>query len=295
LFSSTFPCSAQFPHCPVCLALPGALPVPNKQACLWCIKLGLALNCRVNKHSFFERKNYFYPDLAKGYQISQYQKPFTVNGFVEIQGQKIGINRVHMEEDTAKSQHQGDSTLLDFNRSGVPLVEIVSEPDIHSVDLVKDYLKHIQQIVRYLGISQDDVERGQMRCEPTINLEIEQNGQVFYTPLVEVKNVASFTGVFQAIEYEIDRQTEEFKQTKQVKNDTNKTTRGWDADKRQTFLQRQKEGSADYRYFPEPDIPPIEWIDKEIADLKKSLPELPQQKSNRYQKIYPYRDMMPLV
>jgi len=290
-------CSAQHFHippnshtCPVCLSLPGALPVPNKTACLWCLKLGLALNCQINKHSFFERKNYFYPDLPKGYQISQYQKPFTVGGFLKIDGQKIGINRVHMEEDTAKSQHSDGSTLLDFNRSGVPLVEIVSEPDIYSVNLVKTYFQKIQQIVRYLKISDADVEKGQMRCEPTINLKIEQNGQTFYTPLVEIKNVASFTGVLQALEYEIKRQSQEFKKTNQVKNDTNKTTRGWNPDKGSTFLQRQKEGSADYRYFPEPDIPPIEWSKKDIKKLKLSLPELPDQKIERYKKDFGLSD-----
>ncbi|MBU4210263.1 Asp-tRNA(Asn)/Glu-tRNA(Gln) amidotransferase subunit GatB [Patescibacteria group bacterium] len=290
-------CSAKHFHippnshtCPVCLGLPGALPVPNKTACLWCLKLGLALNCKVNKHSFFERKNYFYPDLPKGYQISQYQKPFTVNGFIKINGQKIRINRVHMEEDTAKSQHIDGSTLLDFNRSGVPLVEIVSEPDIHSVDLVKSYFQKIQQIVRYLGISNADVEKGEMRCEPTVNLKIEQDAKTFYTPLVEIKNIASFTGVLQALEYEIKRQAEEFKKSRQVKNNANKTTRGWNTDKQSTFLQRQKEGSADYRYFPEPDIPPIEWSDKEIKELKLSLPELPDQKIERYKKDFGLSD-----
>ncbi|MDD4135481.1 MAG: Asp-tRNA(Asn)/Glu-tRNA(Gln) amidotransferase subunit GatB [Candidatus Shapirobacteria bacterium] len=286
-------CDAQHFHiepnthtCPVCLGLPGALPVPNKTACEWCIKLGLALNCTPNKISFFERKNYFYPDLPKGYQITQLEKPFVVNGFIEIDGQKIRINRAHMEEDTGKSVHTNengvDITLIDYNRSSVPLVEIVSEPDITSAELAKKYLLKIQQIIRYLGISDADIEKGSMRCEPTINLKIEDNEQTFYTPLVEVKNVASLTGVQNAIQFEIDRQAEEFKKTGEEKSKTNKTTRGWDADKNQTFLQREKEGSSDYRYFPEPDIPYIIFTDEQIEEIRKTIPELPDQKIARY-------------
>jgi aspartyl-tRNA(Asn)/glutamyl-tRNA(Gln) amidotransferase subunit B len=268
--------------CPVCLGLPGALPVPNKTACEWCIKLGLALGCSVNQTSFFERKNYFYPDLPKGYQISQYQKPFTVNGNLDLEGHDIRINRVHMEEDTGKSVHLGNDTLLDFNRSGVPLVEIVSEPDINSPEEAKKYLLKIQQIVRYLGISDADIEKGSMRCEPTINLKIEENGETFFTPLVEIKNVASLTGVMTAIQFEIDRQTTQFEEDKIVKNSSNKTTRGWDAQKQQTFLQREKEGSADYRYFPEPDIPPIEFTTAEVEKIKSTLPEMPDAKIVKY-------------
>lgn len=280
--------------CPVCLGLPGALPVPNQTACLYCIKIGLALNCSINKTTFFERKNYFYPDLPKGYQITQLSTPFAVNGFIVIDGKKIRINRAHMEEDTGKSQHQlldgKQVSLIDYNRSGVPLVEIVSEPDMDSADLAKTYLIKIQQTVRYLQVSDADIEKGSMRCEPTINLKIEKNGQTYYTPLVEVKNVASLTGVQNAINYEIKRQTEEFIKTGQVKNSTNKTTRGFSADKGVTFLQRLKEGSADYRYFPEPDIPPIVFDQKTIDHLKGNLPELPDQKMFRYQKDYGLSD-----
>lgn len=272
--------------CPVCLGLPGALPVPNKTACEWCIKLGLALNCTPNKISFFERKNYFYPDLPKGYQITQLEKPFSINGFLEIDGQKIRINRAHMEEDTGKSVHTTengvDITLIDYNRSSVPLVEIVSEPDITSAQMAKKYLLKIQQIVRYLGISDADIEKGSMRCEPTINLKIEDNEQTFYTPLVEVKNVASLTGVQTAIDFEINRQTQEFEKNHEVKSSLNKTTRGWDADKNQTFLQREKEGSSDYRYFPEPDIPHIIFTDEQIEEIRKTILELPDQKIARY-------------
>jgi len=271
--------------CPVCLGLPGALPVPNKVACEWCIKLGLALGCSINQDSFFERKNYFYPDLPKGYQITQLQLPFAINGKINIEGHDIRINRAHMEEDTGKSQHIGDETLLDFNRSGVPLVEIVSEPDIESPEEAKKYLGKIQQIVRYLGISDANIEEGSMRCEPTVNLKIEDNGQVFYTPLVEIKNVASLTGVLLAIQFEIDRQTEQFKKDGITKEHGEKTTRGWDADKSVTFLQREKEGSADYRYFPEPDIPPLSFTKDQIDAIRATLPELPEQKIAKYKAL----------
>lgn len=266
--------------CPVCLGLPGALPVPNQSAIDYCLKIGLALGCTVNPHSFFERKNYFYPDLPKGYQISQYQQPFCVQGQINLNGHTIRINRVHLEEDAAKSVHLNfhgeDLTLIDYNRSGVPLVEIVSEPDLQSGEEAKDYLNLIQQTIRYLGVSDADIEKGSMRCEPTINLDID--GQ--RTSLVEIKNVASLTGVLNAINYEINRQSQnpEFGGVK--------TTRGWDADKNQTFIQREKEGSADYRYFPEPDIPPFEFSSEYIESIRASLPELPAQKINRYQHQY---------
>lgn len=276
--------------CPVCLGLPGALPVPNLTACQWCIKLGLALGCTPNKTSFFERKNYFYPDLAKGYQITQFEKPFVINGKIIIDDQEIRINRAHMEEDTGKSVHitedGQDLTLIDYNRCSVPLVEIVSEPDITSPEMAKKFLLKIQQIVRYLEISDADIEKGTMRCEPTINLKIEEDGQVFYTPLVEVKNIASLTGAQNAIQFEIDRQFKDFKSDRQVKSKTNKTTRGWDANKNKTFLQREKEGSSDYRYFPEPDIPHMTFTDKEIEDIKKTIPELPDQKIERYKRNF---------
>ncbi len=277
--------------CPVCLGLPGALPVPNKTACQWCIKLGLALNCTPNKVSFFERKNYFYPDLPKGYQITQLEKPFVVNGYLDIDGCRVGINRAHMEEDTGKSVHiteNGKSlTLIDYNRSSVPLVEIVSEPDILSAQMAKNYLLKIQQIIRYLEISDADIEKGSMRCEPTVNLKIEdEKGNIFYTPLAEIKNVASLTGVQNAIDYEIKRQLEAYSQSGELKSKSNKTTRGWDAVKNQTFLQREKEGSSDYRYFPEPDIPPMEFSEQELLAIKSEIPELPDQKINRYQEIY---------
>jgi len=268
--------------CPVCLGLPGALPVPNLRAIDRCVMLGLALNCSINHLSKFDRKQYFYPDLPKGYQISQYDQPFCSEGFVILDsGKKIGIERVHQEEDTGKLQHitlNGEKvTLVDYNRSGVPLVEIVSKPDMESSTEAKEYLKKIHELVRALNISDADMEKGQMRLEPTINVKIETETGVHYTPLVEVKNINSFSFASAAIDYEIKRQLEEFEKTGIEKSDTNKTTRGYDSVKKITFLQRTKEEAKDYRYFPEPDIPPFILEDDYIKKIRQSLPQLPDQ------------------
>ena len=288
--------------CPVCLGLPGALPVPNKKAIEWCIMIGLALNCKVNEHSYFERKNYFYPDLPKGYQISQYTMPLSANGYLVIASEakqsleglprryaprndtikRIRINRVHMEEDTGKLTHIKDMTLIDFNRSGVPLVEIVTEPDFTTTDEVTAYLKKLHQIIRYLGVSDADMEKGTMRLEPTINLKIKDS----YTPLVEIKNINSFRFVKQALEYEMNRQVIEFEKTGIEKNAGNKTTVGFNEEKRETYLQRSKEEANDYRYFPEPDIPPIRWNEHQILKIKDQIGELPDAKIARFIKEY---------
>jgi aspartyl-tRNA(Asn)/glutamyl-tRNA(Gln) amidotransferase subunit B len=228
--------------------------------------------------------------LPKGYQISQYQQPFTVKGFIDISDHRVRINRAHMEEDTAKSIHSHkdgqEISLIDFNRSGVPLVEIVSEPDIFSPEMAKDYLLKIQQLMRYLNVSYADIEKGSMRCEPTVNVKIESDSGIAYTPLVEIKNVASLTGVQYAIQYEIDRQITDWQENGTIKTADNKTTRGWDAVKGVTFLQREKEGSSDYRYFPEPDIPPVEYSGHSIDHIKSTIPELPQEKIKRYMSDY---------
>lgn len=268
--------------CPVCLGLLGALPVPNKKAIENCIQIGLALNCTINKHSKFDRKQYFYPDLAKGYQISQYDEPFCSDGFLNLEsGKKIGIERVHQEEDTGKLQHtilDGEKvSLVDFNRSGVPLVEIVSKPDMSSSEEAKEYLKKIHEIIRALGVSNADMDKGQMRLEPTVNTKIEKDGEVFYTPLAEIKNINSFNFVASAIEYEVKRQVKEWEETGVVKTATNKTTRGYDSVKKVTFLQRTKEEAKDYRYFPEPDIPPFVVDSVYIESLKSSMAKLPTQ------------------
>lgn len=283
-------CSAQHFHvkpnihtCPVCLGLPGALPVPNQQAIKWCLVAGLALNCQIPTFSKFDRKNYFYPDLPKGYQISQYDLPFARNGELElkIENEKlkiIKIRRVHLEEDTAKLIHKGGSTLIDFNRSGVPLMEIVSEPDISSPKVAKAYLRKLQQIVRFLEISDCDMEKGSMRCEANISLQVKSLPDY----KIEIKNLNSFRFVEKALEYEIRRQKELlFKGIK-----ISQETRGWDEIKQVTFPQRVKETAADYRYFPEPDTPPIRWEEKAIEQLRNSLPELPDEKIKRYVKDF---------
>jgi len=295
--------------CPVCLGLPGALPVPNKTAIEWCIMLGMVLNCDIPLFSKFDRKNYFYPDLPKGYQISQYDEPFAINGYIDLNSQisnsksqinsksknknskRIRIRRVHMEEDTGKLTHGSvsgeDVTLIDFNRSGVPLVEIVTEPDFDNAGDVKDYLQKLQQIVRYLGISNADMEKGDMRLEPNISvLKLKSQNPKVKTELpdykVEVKNINSFRFVEKAIEFEIKRQSEILKKDETPAQET----RGWNEAKQKTIMQRVKEESSDYRYFPEPDIPPIRWTREDLENIKKQIPELPNSKKERFIKEY---------
>jgi aspartyl-tRNA(Asn)/glutamyl-tRNA(Gln) amidotransferase subunit B len=268
--------------CPVCLGLPGALPVPNKKAIEWTVKLGLALNGQIAEVSKFDRKNYFYPDLPKGYQISQYDQPLVRGG--ELAG--IKLRRVHLEEDTGKLSHRDEWSLIDFNRSGVPLVEVVSEPVIKSAEAAEKYLQALQRLVQVLGVADAKLEKGQMRCEPTVNVQIEEGRKIFYTPLVEIKNINSFRFVRQAINYEIQRQVAEFARTYVEKQVGNKTTRGWDENKQRTFLQRGKEEAADYRYFPEPDIPPLRFTPEQIEAIRETLPELPEVKKRRWQKEY---------
>lgn len=283
--------------CPTCLGLPGALPVPNRKAVEWTILFGLSLGCEIPKFARFDRKNYFYPDLPKGYQISQYDKPFCVDGQLRLDsGKVVRVRRVHLEEDTAKLLHEtineGKVTLIDFNRSGVPLMEVVSEPDLNSSDETKEYLERLRQLVRYLEVSDGDMEKGSMRCEPNVNLEIKDGSKIYYTPIVELKNINSFRFVKKAIDYETKRQFEEFLEKREQKAAGNKHTRGWDEVRQITVLQRVKEEANDYRYFPDPDIPPIEWTESSIKYYEESIKgyELPWKKRERFVSQYRLTD-----
>ena len=314
--------------CPVCLAHPGVLPVANKEAIKKLIKTALALNCQTNKQSFFERKNYFYPDLPKGYQISQYQAPLSEKGYLDIkfqetrdpssspsvnsghygagkkQTKRINITRIHMEEDTGSLIHPDgtDYSLVNFNRSGVPLMELVTEPDFETASEVKEFIKELQLILKYLNVSFANMEKGEMRAE--INISLFPKSQETRNPSsspsassghygagkkqtklgtkVEVKNLNSIASAGLAVEYEIKRQTEILEKGEKVIQET----RGWHDAKKITFPQRQKEQAHDYRYFPEPDLPPLNLSDEFIKNIKAELPELPSEKRERFQKEY---------
>jgi aspartyl-tRNA(Asn)/glutamyl-tRNA(Gln) amidotransferase subunit B len=272
--------------CPVCLGTPGALPVTNRQAIEWCQLIGLAFNCKLAKFSKFDRKNYFYPDLAKSYQISQLDKPLCGKGYFQLSnGTKIGITRVHMEEDTGKNVHKDGKTLIDFNRCGVPLVEIVTEPDFRNKQDVDEFLKSLRQIIRSLGVSDADMEKGSMRLELNMSLtpNVEtQNLASLPNYKVEVKNINSFRYLQKAIDFEYQRQSEVLDQGETPDQET----RGWQEDVGKTISQRSKEESQDYRYFPEPDLPPMTFTDKDFNKLKSQLPELPQAKIARFKKDF---------
>lgn len=271
--------------CPVCLGMPGALPVANKKAIEWTIKLGLALNCKINLFSKFDRKNYYYPDLPKAYQISQYDLPFCYEGVVETSFGPVRITRIHLEEDTGKLLHKNvdgkELSLIDFNRSSVPLIEIVTEPDIKSPAQAKEYAKNLRDIIRYLGIGDCDMEQGGMRLEANISLQADGvEGLPNYK--TEVKNINSFKFMESAIKFEMERQAEIL--------DANgvppQETRGWDAKKGATFAQRTKEDAADYRYFPDPDLAPIRLTAEYVEKMRVELPELPVQITERWQKVF---------
>lgn len=268
--------------CEVCTAQPGALPVPNARAIELVQRVGLALGCTVAAVSKFDRKNYFYPDIPKGYQISQYDEPLCEGGEVMVLGNRKRITRIHLEEDTGKLTHTGDgSSLVDFNRAGVPLMELVTEADFKTGEEARAFGQHLQRVLRYLGASNADMEKGQMRMEVNLSLYAEGNDYLSGTK-VEVKNISSFRAVERAIAYEIERQTEVLNSGGSVVQET----RGWDDPAGKTKSQRKKEGAKDYRYFPEPDIPPLTFTAEYIEDLKRSLPELPDAKAARFATEY---------
>jgi aspartyl-tRNA(Asn)/glutamyl-tRNA(Gln) amidotransferase subunit B len=281
------PCSADYANappnthvCPICLGMPGVLPVINKNAVEYTIMTALALNCTIPQYTKFDRKNYCYPDLMKGYQISQYDAPIGKGGWLIIDSngskKRINLTRVHLEEDVAKMWHRGSYTLIDVNRSGVPLMEIVSEPEISSAEEAREYLIKLRNILRYLGVSTGNMEEGSFRCDA--NISIRPSGSKKLLPKVEVKNMNSFKAVYQALEYEAKRQIKMLEENGELVQET----RGWVEEKGVTVPQRAKEYADDYRYFPEPDLPPLILDRAWIEELRAKLPELPDARRSRF-------------
>ncbi|MBZ1348209.1 MAG: Asp-tRNA(Asn)/Glu-tRNA(Gln) amidotransferase subunit GatB [Candidatus Nealsonbacteria bacterium] len=270
--------------CPTCLGHPGTLPVINQEAVRKTIKTGLALNCQIPEYSKFDRKNYFYPDLPKGYQISQLYEPFCKNGFLEINGKKIRIREAHLEEDTGKLIHPkgADYSLVDFNRAGIPLMELVTEPDITSAKEARKFAEELQLILRYLDVSNADMEKGELRIE--VNISLTKTSKL--GTKVEIKNINSFRAVEKGIDYEIKRQAKILNSGTKVIQET----RGWHDAKKRTFSQRKKEETHDYRYFPEPDLPLLRIAKEFIHQIKAEIPELPQQRRERFKKEYEIED-----
>jgi aspartyl-tRNA(Asn)/glutamyl-tRNA(Gln) amidotransferase subunit B len=272
--------------CPVCLGMPGMLPVINKRAIDFALRVGLALNCEIKHHNIFARKSYFYPDLPKAYQISQYELPLARNGWLDVETKsgerrRIRIRRVHMEEDTGKLTHlDAGGSLVDYNRSGVPLLEIVSEPDIRSGEEARAYSSKIRQILRYLGVNTGDMEKGVLRVEP--NISIRPLGSSEFGTRTELKNLNSFRSLAEGTDFEIARQAEILDAGGAVVQET----RGWHDTRRVTFSQRVKEEADDYRYFAEPDLPPLEIDEAWIDSVFEALPELPDAKITRYKQEY---------
>lgn len=285
-------CSTKFGNdpnsntCPVCLGHPGVLPVLNKKVVEYTVLMGLATDCRINEHSIFARKNYFYPDLPKGYQISQYEEPICEHGFIDVNpkdgsSKKIGITRIHMEEDAGKSIHdQSSSTLVDVNRCGVPLMEIVSEPNIRTAEEAYLYLSKIKQIVQYLGICDGNMEEGSLRCDANISVRLK--GESEFGVKTEIKNMNSFRNVERAIEFEINRQIELIEDGERVIQQTLL----WNADANEAYPMRSKEEAHDYRYFPDPDLLPVLVDEKWKTEIAKTLPELPDVKLKRFVSEY---------
>jgi aspartyl-tRNA(Asn)/glutamyl-tRNA(Gln) amidotransferase subunit B len=270
--------------CPVCLGMPGVLPVINEKAIEYTVITALALNCTVPEYTKFDRKNYFYPDLMKGYQISQYDAPIGKGGWLTIDSngtrKRINITRVHLEEDVAKLWHRGDCSLIDVNRSGVPLMEVVSEPEISSPEEARDYLIRLRNILRYLGVSTGNMEEGSFRCDANISIRPLDSKE--FLPKVEVKNMNSFKAVYQAMEYEAKRQKKVLEEGGELVQET----RGWIDEEGITVTQRTKEYADDYRYFPEPDLPPLVFDRTWVEEIRTRLPELPEARRDRFMTQY---------
>ncbi|MCX7927942.1 MAG: Asp-tRNA(Asn)/Glu-tRNA(Gln) amidotransferase subunit GatB [Candidatus Omnitrophica bacterium] len=270
--------------CPVCLGLPGVLPVLNKIALKYAIKVGLALNCSIGELIRFDRKHYYYPDLPKNFQISQYELPVAKNGYLEISGngnvKKIGIRRAHLEEDAGKLIHTNELTFIDYNRTGIPLLEIVTEPDIFSPEEAYEYLTTLKGIISYLDVSDCDMEKGSLRCDANISLRPKWTKQLGVK--TEIKNLNSFKAVRDALTFEIKRQKELLEAEETIEQET----RLWDEKKQRTFAMRSKEEAKDYRYFPEPDIPPVIITNQLLDEIRASIPELPKARMERFMREF---------
>lgn len=265
--------------CPVCMGLPGALPSLNKKVVEFAVKAGLALNCKVNENSYFDRKNYSYPDLPKAYQITQFDIPVCVDGYVELKnGRKIGITRIHIEEDAGKLIHSGDEVFADYNRAGVPLIEIVSEPHIESIDEAKEFVDALRQIMRYLGVSDCKMQEGSMRCD--VNVSVSATDELGVR--TEIKNMNSISNIAKAMEYETKRQIELLEKGEEVIQET----LGFDEKNGTTYKMRSKEDADDYRFFAEPDLPGIHISKSKIESIRNTLPEMPMAKVSRYMSCF---------
>jgi len=281
--------------CPVCLGLPGALPVMNRHAFELSLVTALALNCEIAPSTRWDRKQYYYPDLPKAYQISQYDLPFSIKGWLDIDAddpalppRRIRITRAHLEEDAGKNVHdesgRGSESRVDLNRTGTPLLEIVSEPDLRSASEARRYLENLRSLLLFIEVSDCNMQEGSLRCDANVNLHIHNaDGSRSATPIVELKNMNSFRNVELAVEYEVRRQAIQWQKTGQKIGDAPKQTRGWDAERGMTFTQREKEESSDYRYFPDPDLFPVTTTVEQIETIRKSLPETPSVRRQRFQ------------
>ncbi|MFO7904975.1 MAG: Asp-tRNA(Asn)/Glu-tRNA(Gln) amidotransferase subunit GatB [Planctomycetota bacterium] len=282
--------------CPVCLGMPGSLPVMNRQAVERAILAAMALNCDIARFTKWDRKSYYYPDLPKNYQISQYDLPLGSNGYIEIpthgaEKKKVRIKRVHLEEDAGKNLHDaGNFSKVDLNRAGTPLLEIVTEPDLNAAGEVRALAEELQRIVRYLNVSKGDMQKGHMRFEPNINLALGEGGAEYKTPIAEIKNLNSFRALESSVAFEARRQLDEFLETHVTFEKGNKSTRGWDDGRQRTVLQREKEEAEEYRYFPDPDLVPVELDEAWLKRIETRLCELPLQRQSRYVREYQLSD-----